>query len=120
MSSNLTIRQAVGLAVGTAGAAAATMGFAPLALAATSAGPNPAETAAPEATLQEVIVTGTRIRRVDAETANAVFVVDQTTIQDSGIQTVGDLLQRIPSVSGKCTAPRVNNGGGFASSRSAL
>jgi iron complex outermembrane receptor protein len=116
MSSNLTIRQAVGLAVGAAGAAAATMGFAPLALAANAAGPNPDASAAPEATLQEVIVTGTRIRRVDAETANAVFVVDQTTIQDSGIQTVGDLIQRIPSVSGKGTTPNVNNGGGFGSS----
>jgi iron complex outermembrane receptor protein len=112
MSSNLSVRQAVGLAVGTAGAAAASLGYMPLALAADATGPS----AAPDAALEEVIVTGSRIRRVDAETANAVFVVDQTTIQDSGIQTVGDLLQRIPSVSGKGTTPNVNNGGGFGSS----
>ena len=114
MSSNLRIRQAVSLAVGAAGAAAATMGFAPLALAVDATGPD--ASAAPDAALQEVVVTGSRIRRVDVETANAVFVVDQTMIQDSGIQTVGDLVQRIPSVSGKGTTPNVNNGGGFGSS----
>jgi iron complex outermembrane receptor protein len=115
MSSNLSIRQAVGLAVGTAGAAAASLGYSPLARGAdVSAGPNASTT--PEASLEEVVVTGSRIRRVDAETANAVYVVDQTTIQDSGIQTVGDLLQRIPSVSGKATTPNVNNGGGFGAS----
>jgi outer membrane receptor protein involved in Fe transport len=101
------------MAVGAAGAAAAaSVGYVPLVLAADATGPN----AAPETSLEEVVVTGSRIRRVDAETANAVFVVDQTTIQDSGIQTVGDLLQRIPSVSGKGTTPNVNNGGGFGSS----
>src|ERR1700737_75552 len=112
MSSNLSVRQAVGMAVGAAGVAAASVGYVPLVLAADATGPN----AAPETSLEEVVVTGSRIRRVDAETANAVFVVDQTTIQDSGIQTVGDLLQRIPSVSGKGTTPNVNNGGGFGSS----
>ena len=81
MSSNLRIRQAVSLAVSTAGAAAATMGFAPLALAADATGP--AGSAAPDAPLQEVVVTGSRIRRVDAETANAVFVLDQKAIQAS-------------------------------------
>lgn len=109
MSSNLTIRQAVGLAVGTAGAAAATVGFAPLALAA-NAGPSPD---AADTTLQEVVVTGTRIRRVETETANAIFVVDQKTIQDSGYATVGDLLQRLPTVSGSATSPSLNNGGGL-------
>src|ERR1700682_5398217 len=109
MSSNLTIRQAVGMAVGAAGAAAATVGFAPLALGA-DAGPA-ADTSEPA--LQEVVVTGTRIRRVETETANAIFVVDQKTIQDSGYSTVGDLLQRLPSVSGSATSPSLNNGGGL-------
>jgi outer membrane receptor protein involved in Fe transport len=112
MSSNLTIKQAVGLAVGTAGAAAASVGFAPLALAA-NAGPSPEAT---DTTLQEVVVTGTRIRRVETETANAIFVVDQKTIQDSGYATVGDLLQRLPTVSGAATSPSVNNGGGLGES----
>lgn len=114
MSSKLTIKQAVGLAVSAAGTAAATVGYAPLVLAATAAaGPSPD---AADATLQEVVVTGTRIRRVDAETANAIFVVDQKTIQDSGYSTVGDLLQRLPSVSGNATNPSLNNGGGLGES----
>jgi iron complex outermembrane recepter protein len=117
MSSNLTIRQAVGLAVGAAGTAAATMGFAPLALALdAAAGPNQDVSAAPDTTLQEVVVTGSRIRRVDAETASPVLVIDSQYIQASGIQTVGELVQQIPSVSGKNTNPAVNNGGGFGES----
>src|ERR1700730_13606390 len=111
MSTNLSVRQAVSLAVGTAGAAAS-VGYAPVALAAEAAGPN----AAPETTLEEVVVTGSRIRRVDAETANPIQVIDNTTIQESGITTVGDLVQRIPSISGKGTNPAVNNGGGFGES----
>ncbi|MDB6083018.1 MAG: TonB-dependent receptor [Gammaproteobacteria bacterium] len=114
MSSNLSIRQAVGLAMGTAGAAAASLGYMPLAHAADATGPGAA--AGPDASLEEVVVTGSRIRRVDAETANAVFVLDQKTIQDSGYQTVGELLQRIPSVAGNSTNPNLNNGGGFGSS----
>jgi hypothetical protein len=35
--------------------------------------------------LTEIVVTGSRIRRVDAETANPVLVIDQKTIQASGI-----------------------------------
>ena len=62
MSSNLRIRQAVSLAVSTAGAAAATMGFSPLAVAVEATGPD--ASAAPDTTLQEVVVTGSRIRRV--------------------------------------------------------
>jgi iron complex outermembrane receptor protein len=112
MSSNFTVKQAVGIAVGAAGAAAASVGFGPVALAADATAP----AATPEPALEEVVVTGSRIRRIDVETANAVFVVDSNTIQESGIQTVGDLLQRIPSVSGKGTTPNVNNGGGFGSS----
>lgn len=111
MSSNLSIRQAVELALGAAGAVVS-LGYAPLVLAADATAPN----AAPDASLEEVVVTGSRIRRVDAETANAIFVVDQKTIQDSGYQTVGELLQRIPSISGKATNPNLNNGGGFGES----
>jgi iron complex outermembrane receptor protein len=115
MSSNLTIRQAVGLAVGAAGA---TVGFSPLTFAADATGPSP--DAGPEAALQEVVVTGTRIRRVDAETANAIVVIDQKEIQDSGYQTVGDLLQRLPTISGKGTNPSLNNGGGLGESTISL
>ena len=115
--SNLSVRQAVGLAVGaTAGAAGASLGYVPLALAADATVPN--DTSATNATpeLQEVVVTGSRIRRVDTETANPVLVIDQKQIAESGITQLGDLLQRIPSISGNATNPNVNNGGGFAES----
>ncbi|MBX5463341.1 MAG: TonB-dependent receptor [Steroidobacteraceae bacterium] len=65
---------------------------------------------------QTVVVTGTRIRRVDEETANPVFVMDQTQIASSGVSTAGELLMRIPSVSGAATNPQVNNGGGTGES----
>jgi outer membrane receptor protein involved in Fe transport len=115
MSSNENIRRAVGLALGAAGTAAAAIGYAPAALAADpQAGPAAAPT--PDQTLTEVVVTGSRIRRVDAETASPVFVLDNQAIQQSGIATVGDLLDRIPAVSGAATNPQVNNGGGFGES----
>ena len=110
MSSNLTLRQAVHLALGAAG----TLGSAPLVLAADAAGP--ADTTSQGPALTEIVVTGSRIRRVDAETANPILVIDQKTIQESGITQVGDLLQRIPSISGSASNPNINNGGGFAES----
>jgi iron complex outermembrane recepter protein len=94
------------------GAVAATYGTAQA-----QQGPPPtASNTADTTLLQEVVVTGSRIRRVDAETANAVLIIDQKTIQDSGYQTVGDLLQRLPSVSGGATNPSLNNGGGLGES----
>jgi iron complex outermembrane recepter protein len=66
--------------------------------------------------LEEVVVTGSRIRRVDAETASPVFVIDSEAILQSGVKTLGDLVQRIPSISGAATNPAVNNGGGFGES----
>lgn len=67
-------------------------------------------------TPEEVVVTGSRIRRVDQETASPVFVMDATQITNSGVQTVGDLMQRVPAVSGAATNPQVNNGGGTGES----
>jgi iron complex outermembrane receptor protein len=63
-------------------------------------------------TITEVVVTGSRIRRVDAETASPVFTYDTEAIQRSGVTTLGDLMQKIPSVAGAATNPQVNNGGG--------
>ncbi len=47
-----------------------------------------------------VVVTGSRIRRVDLETANPVVTIDKAAIERSGKLTVGDLLQNLPSVAG--------------------
>ncbi len=38
---------------------------------------------------EEVIVTGSRIRRVDAETASPVVVINSDAIQASGATTIG-------------------------------
>ncbi len=63
--------------------------------------------------MEEVIVTGSRVRRVDAESASPIVTIDQAAIEKSGVTTAGDLLQRLPVVSGAATNPAVNNGGGF-------
>jgi iron complex outermembrane receptor protein len=68
---------------------------------------------AEEGPVQEVIITGSRVRRVDAETASPVMVIDKSTIEQTGAATVGDLVARIPSVGGEAVNPALNNGGGF-------
>ncbi|MGH8221113.1 MAG: TonB-dependent receptor plug domain-containing protein [Steroidobacteraceae bacterium] len=65
---------------------------------------------------QEVIVTGTRIRRVDTETANPVITISSAQIAQTGAQTVGELLMQLPAINGAATNPSVNNGGGFGES----
>lgn len=62
--------------------------------------------------LERVQVTGSRIRRVDAEGATPIISIDRAAIQNSGVTTIGDLLQELPSIAGAATNPRVNNGGG--------
>lgn len=65
-----------------------------------------------EAALETIVVTGSRIRRVDLETSSPVLTIDKSTIEKSGKLTVGDLLQEMPAIAGAATNPRVNNGGG--------
>jgi iron complex outermembrane recepter protein len=66
--------------------------------------------------IEEVVITGSRIRRVDEETASPVFVMDAGTIANTGVTTLGELMMRVPSVSGAATNPQVNNGGGTGES----
>jgi iron complex outermembrane receptor protein len=70
-----------------------------------------ATSGAPE--LTEVVVTGSRLRRVDAETASPVLTIDSKMIEQTGAQTVGELVDRIPSIAGAAMNPALNNGGGF-------
>jgi iron complex outermembrane receptor protein len=66
--------------------------------------------------LKAVVVTGSLIRRVDAETASPVVTVDRAAITNAGNPTMGNVLQALPSISGKATNPQNNsNGGGIAS-----
>lgn len=62
--------------------------------------------------LQGVQVTGSLIRRVDTESANPVTTVSRKAIEASGVTTVGQLLQQLPSLTGDSLTPQVNNGGG--------
>ncbi len=70
--------------------------------------------------LDQVTVTGSLVRRVDTETASPVAVVDRQQIQQSGKQTLGDLLQSLPGIAGAATNPAVNNGGGDGASTISL
>ncbi|EGD21055.1 TonB-dependent receptor plug domain-containing protein, partial [Xanthomonas hortorum] len=95
-----------------------------LTLSATAAAPVSAQQAgssgdAPQ-TLDSVVVTGSRLRRVDTETANPVITVSQEQIAATGKATVGDLLQELPSIAGNATNPYTNNGGGTGASAISL
>ena len=67
-------------------------------------------------TLTAVSVTGSLIRRVDAETASPVVTLDRAAITNNGSPTLGNVLQALPSISGNATNTQNNsNGGGGAS-----
>lgn len=66
----------------------------------------------PVKTIDSIQVTGTRIKRVDAETASPVHQIGREAIERSGALTIGDFLQDIPAVAGAGLNPAVNNGGG--------
>lgn len=71
-------------------------------------------------TLDSIVVTGSRLRRVDTESANPVVTVTQQQIAATGKATVGDLLQELPSIAGNSTNPNTNNGGGTGASTISL
>jgi len=66
--------------------------------------------------IDTVIVTGSRIRRLDTETASPVLTISAEDISRTGLTTMGDVLQRLPTVAGAATNPAVNNGGGTGES----
>lgn len=70
--------------------------------------------------VERVEVTGSRVRRIDAEAAAPVQVVNREQIQQSGVVSVGALLQQLPSIAGAATNPQVNNGGGDGASTISL
>ena len=70
--------------------------------------------------LETIVVTGSRIRRVDVESASPVFSIEKADIQKSGKLTIGDLIQESPAISGAATNPAVNNGGGSGASTVSL
>ena len=61
-------------------------------------------------TLQDVVVTGSRIKRADAETAQPVLVVTRADIEKTGLTSVGDVVQRLAEA-GPSINTQFNNGG---------
>ncbi|WP_334180260.1 TonB-dependent receptor [Pseudoxanthomonas sp.] len=99
------LREAIGfvLAVGVTSAAGSGAAFAQ-------------EAASDAKNLDTVRVTGSRVARVETETASPVVIIDRAAIEQTGKLTLGDLLQEMPAISGAPTNPQVNNGGGDGAS----
>jgi iron complex outermembrane receptor protein len=71
----------------------------------------PAAEGSAEATkLEKVEVTGSRIKRTDYETAQPVTAISRKDIERSGVVTLGELLQALPSA-GSALNTTYNNGG---------
>jgi len=60
--------------------------------------------------VEEIIVTGSRIRRDPLAQESPVVVIDAEAIQRTGLSAVADILQRLPSASGGLNS-KVNNSG---------
>lgn len=63
------------------------------------------------ATIEEVVVTGSRIKQADYDNSNPVTVVSREDLLVTGMTDVGDLIQRLPSMSGSPIGTTTNNGG---------
>src|ERR1700690_4266076 len=81
----------------------------------------PATTAAPEPELQEIIVTGSMIKRPNAETAEAVTILKTDALKDQGIenleQAIGTLTSAAPSVNIASNVGSFTGGGSYANLR---
>ncbi|MDJ0748726.1 MAG: TonB-dependent receptor [Woeseiaceae bacterium] len=102
MYSNSKLQTAVRLSLGM-GAGALAVGFAPGALA--------QDASSADEPLEEIITTGSRIKRADIDSASPVTVIDREVLLAQGITDVGNLLQRMPSMSGSPIGTTTNNGG---------
>src|SRR5260370_422140 len=70
----------------------------------------PTEAAPRKKAEEEIIVTGSRVRRKDLTTPAPVTVISKEQIQASGIASIGDFLQQMPEQAG-ATNSNVNNAG---------
>jgi iron complex outermembrane recepter protein len=74
-----------------------------------------AQAQAPNAELERVVVTGSNIKRIDAETATPVQVIDKTAIERSAAVNVGELLRGITAnTGGSYSETSINNQSGAA------
>jgi len=74
-----------------------------------SAAPTPAADADPAPAAPDIVVTGSRIRRVDYETASPTVAITSQLIQQSGTTNLTDYLTSIPALVGSSTS-RDNSG----------
>ena len=103
MPTNRKVQRAVRLALGI-GAGSLTFGASTGALAQVEGEP----------VLEEVVVTGTRISRPDLDSASPISVVDREAILAYGVTDVGNLIQKMPSMSDSPIGTTTNNGGSGA------
>lgn len=101
MNTNLKLQSAVRLALGL-GVGTLAVGASPVALAQD-------DIDIPDV-VEEIVVTGSRIKRADLDTASPVTVLDREAIMAQGITDVGNLIQRMPSMSGTPLGTTTNNG----------
>jgi outer membrane receptor protein involved in Fe transport len=104
MTSNSKLRAAVRLGLGM-GAGALAVGFAPGVM---------AQGADDGEELEEIITTGSRIKRADLDSASPVTVLQREDILAGGITDVGNIIQKMPSMSGSPIGTTTNNGGSGA------
>lgn len=78
-------------------------------LAAISAAASPAM-AQEAASLERIEITGSRIKRIDAESSQPVFSLNKEALQASGLSSVGEMIQHI-STNGSTLNSTYNNGG---------
>ena len=61
--------------------------------------------------IEEIVITGSLIKQADYDNANPVTVMSRDEMALTGITDVGDLIQRLPSMSGSPIGTTTNNGG---------
>ncbi|HEU0225363.1 MAG TPA: TonB-dependent receptor [Steroidobacteraceae bacterium] len=70
-----------------------------------------AQDTADQGSIGAVVVTGSRIARPDLDSASPVSIISSEQIAETGIQDMGQLIQRMPSMSGSPIGTTTNNGG---------
>ena len=65
-----------------------------------------------KSTLDTISVTGSRIKQTNAVTAQPVYVLDRAKIEETGVASVGELLQQL-TASGKALNAKFNSSGNF-------
>ncbi len=60
---------------------------------------------------KRITITGSRIKRMDVETASPITTISHDDLEVTGLTDVGDMIQSVPSMSGSPIGTTTNNGG---------